>query len=60
MYMTQEEMWGLNGLNSLVQNTQAELQRQVKATEAFIKLLEIKYDAVYDPLTGKLEPKESN
>jgi len=52
--VTQEEMWGLNGLNSMVQNTQAELQRQAKAVEAYIKLLEIKYDATFDKTTSKL------
>jgi len=56
--VTQEEMWGLNGLNAMVQNTQAELQRQAKAVEAYIQLLEIKYNAVYDKTTEKLEPKE--
>ena len=56
--ITQEEMWGLNGLNAMVQNTQVEFQRQSKAIEAYISLLEIKYDATYNKLTQALEKNE--
>jgi len=58
--ITQEEMWGLNGLNAMTQNTQAELQRQMKAVEAYINLLEVKYNATYDRVTGKLEENKKD
>jgi len=56
--LTQGELWAFNILNNQVQNVQAELQRGVSAREAFIKLLEVKYKAKFDPATGTLEPKK--
>jgi len=58
--VTQEELWGLNGLNAMAQNTQAEFQRQMKAVEAYINLLEVKYSATYDRVTGKLEENKKD
>lgn len=55
--LTQEEVWTFNILNSNTQNIQNELQRSVAARADYIKLLEMKYDAVFDPESGSLYPK---
>lgn len=56
--LTEQELWAFNLLNSSATNTQAELNRMVAARDAFVKLLEIKYDATFDPSTGRLETKK--
>ena len=56
--LTPEEVWAFNGLNGLAQNTRAELDRQIAARDALIKLLEQKYDAVFDVKTGTFNLKE--
>ena len=58
--VTQEELWAFNGLNGLAQNTRVELDRQIAARDALIKLLEQKYDAVFDVKTGTFNPKEKS
>lgn len=55
---TQEEVWANNILNGQVTNAQAELQRIVAARDAFIRLLEDKYNAVLDGKTGTLKEKK--
>lgn len=52
------EVWAFNVLNSSVNNTKAELDRAIAARDAYIRLLESKYDAVFDQATGQLNPKE--
>jgi len=42
-------------LNGVITTTQSELQRQMEARNAYIKLLENKYGANFDPKTGQLE-----
>ena len=56
--ITQEELWAFNILNNQVQNVQAELQKDIAARDSFIKLLEKKYKAVFNPEKGQLEPKK--
>lgn len=56
--ITQGEMWGFNGLNTLINNSKAEMQAALGARQAYVELLETKYNAVFDPTTGKLKPKE--
>jgi len=56
--LTQEEVWVSNILNNSIQQMQAELQRNVAAQSAFIKLLENKYKAMFDPESGQLKPKK--
>ena len=55
--ITQEELWAFNILDGSIRNIMAEAQRSQAARDSFINLLEGKYDAVFDPQTGKLEPK---
>jgi len=55
--LTKEEIWASNILNGQINNAQAELQRVAAARNAFIKLLEIKYNAVFDPKSNKLVEK---
>ncbi len=55
--ISQEELWGLNILNTQINNVQAELKRSMAARDSFVKLLEVKYDAVFNLKTGALEPK---
>ncbi len=56
--LMQEEVWAFSILNNQVTNVQAELQRDIAARGSFIKLLEGKYDAVFNPEKGQLEPRE--
>lgn len=58
--LTQEEIWASTILNNTVLNTQAELQRAMAARDAYIKLLENKYNAVFDMETGQLKPREKS
>ena len=53
--LEQEETWIFNMLNGVITTTQSELQRQMEARNAYIKLLENKYGANFDPKTGQLE-----
>jgi len=55
--ITQEEQWALNVLTQATVNAQAELQRLVAARNSNIKLLEDKYNAVFNQQTGQFEPK---
>lgn len=54
--LTQEEIWASNILNSQVNTAQAELRRTMAARDAFIGLLEVKYNAVFDYNTSTLNP----
>lgn len=56
--ITDEELLAFNILNNTVGATEQELQRQIVARAAYIKLLENKYDAVFDAASGQLRPKE--
>jgi len=55
--ITKEEAWASNSLNIAIKETQAELKRAVAARDAFIALLENKYEATFNLTTLKLEPK---
>ena len=55
--ISQEELWGFNALNSQVANAMAEAKRLEAARDSYIKLLEGKYGAVFNPVTGQLEPE---
>lgn len=55
--ITQEELWAFNILNNQVKNVQSELQKDIAARDSYIKLLEKKYKAIFNPQTGQLEPK---
>jgi len=55
---TQQEMYAFNVLNGTCNNSQAELNRTVQSRDAYIELLELKYGATYDPMTGTFQPKE--
>lgn len=55
--LTNSEIWAFNVLSSSVQNAQQELQRAIAARDAYIKLLENKYEAEFDMSTGQLKPK---
>ena len=55
--ITQEELWGFNVLDGQVRNAMAEVKRLQAARDSYIKLLELKYNAVYDPKTGTFGPK---
>jgi len=54
----QEEAWAFNIIQSNLTNAQAEMQRLIAARDAFIKLLETKYDLKFDPIRGELVSKE--
>jgi len=56
--ISQEELWGFNILEGSVKNIQAELQRTIAARGSYLKLLEGKYDAVFDGKTGQFTPKK--
>lgn len=53
----QEEQWALNVLAQAAVNAQAELQRLIAARNSNIKLLEAKYNAVFNQQTEQFEPK---
>lgn len=57
--LDEAEVWAFNLLNSSVTNAEAELNRTVAARSAYVKLLESKYSAVFNPLTGEFTAKES-
>jgi len=52
------EQWTFNTLISAMLEAQGELNRLVTAKGSYIKLLEMKYNATFDPDTGQLKPKE--
>ena len=56
--LTEAEVQGFNIIETAIRNLQAELQRDMGARGAYIALLEIKYDAVFNPESGQLKPKE--
>ena len=55
--LTKEEVWALNTLNSSAAKAREESQRATASVSAYIKLLEIKYNAIFDPNSGELKPK---
>ncbi len=55
--LAQEELWAFNILEAQIRNVQEELQRDIAARDSYIKLLEGKYEAVFNPAKGQLEPK---
>lgn len=56
--ITNAEQWALNVLGNAINLAQDELQRALAAKEAYIKLLESKYDAEFGPESGEFKPKE--
>jgi len=55
--ITNAELWAFNVLNNTVNNAQAELQRAIASRNAYVKLLEDKYNAEFDPESGQLKSK---
>ena len=55
--LTQEELNAINLLGAQAQQAQAQLQQIQAAQMSVIKLLEVKYDAVFNQQTGQFEPK---
>lgn len=56
--LTEEEV-NLVGLIAIqIKNSEDGLRRQMAARDALIKLLETKYDAIFNQVTGQLEPEE--
>ncbi len=55
--LTNEEVWLISSINTNVQSAQQELQRLMAARASLTQLLENKYNAVFNPKTGLLEPK---
>lgn len=60
--LTQDEQNAVNLLGAQAQQAQAQLQQIQAAQMSVIKLLEAKYDAVFDPQKGQLneKPKEKD
>lgn len=56
--ITNAELWAFNVLNNTINNAQGELQRAIASRDAYIKLLEDKYNAEFDPKSGQFKPKE--
>ncbi len=55
--LTNEEVWLTRSTTTNVRNAQQELQRLMAARASLTQLLENKYNAVFNPKTGLLEPK---
>lgn len=55
--ITQEEQWTLNILTASAVSEQQELARIVAARNSYIKSLEEKYNAVYNPQHNEFVPK---
>ena len=55
---TEQEIYAFNMLNNACTNTQAELNRMVQARNAYIELMESKYQAKYNPETGTLKKED--
>ena len=51
---TKDEIYAFNVLNGTCEKNQQELNQSIQARDAYIKLMEIKYQAKYDPMTGTL------
>lgn len=56
--LTEDEVRAFNVLNNHLRDVKAELQGSMAAVNAYISLLETKYNATFDPTNGKLKPKE--
>lgn len=56
--ITNAELWAFNVLNNSINSTQAELQRAIASREAYVKLLEGKYHARFNPEDGKFYAQE--
>ncbi len=55
--LQEDELWAFNILNNQIKNVQEELGKDISARDAFIKLLEVKYKAKFDPTSGTLNKK---
>jgi len=55
--ITNAELWAFNVLNNTVNGAQAELQRAIASRDAYVKLLENKYNAEFDPKSGQFKSK---
>jgi len=56
--LTQEEVNAFNIISAQANNIKTQLEAAQAAQKAFINLLELKYDAVFDEKTGQLKEKE--
>ena len=55
--ISQEEMWAFNILDGQVRSNMTEAQRAQDARDSYIKLLELKYNAVFNPKKGTFKEK---
>lgn len=55
--ITKEEAWASNTLNREIKELKEAIQRAVAARDAYMALLETKYNAKVNQNTGRLEPK---
>jgi len=58
--ITPDELNAVNILGAQAQQIQSQLQQVQAAQLSIINLLELKYDAVFDPTTGKFNPKDKS
>lgn len=56
--ITNAELWALNGLEVNIKQADDELQRRVEARNAYMALLEGKYNAKFDPQTREFIPND--
>ena len=56
--ITEAEIWSSNILNAAIQVADAELRRTVAARDAYMQLLEIKYNAIFDSRSGQLRLRQ--
>lgn len=55
---TEQEIYAFNVLNGTCANAQAELNRTIEARQAYIELMETKYQATFDAATGAFLPSK--
>ena len=56
---TEQEIFAFNVLNNTCTNAQAELNRAIQGRTAYIELMENKYKAKYDPMTGQFKEEDA-
>lgn len=58
--MTNAELWAFNVLNNTINSAQDELQRAIASRDAYVKLIEAKYNAKFNLEAGEFMPKEDD
>lgn len=56
--ITNAELWALAELNNSVKLAQRELEMKMCAKDAYVKLLEDKYNARFNPQSGEFLPRD--